>query len=152
MQESLPDGTCSTAWTVDAARLRGNDKVIVSPPFGLPLGEGHGSANATFKLVITPEDAPAAAKGASFKRTRGVGSLKLKCENELPASCIVIQVVRAAGRERGGAPRAHDFAQCPVCVCWDACDFSGLVDEVSSTFDVVLDVLPSMTGCPRDRA
>lgn len=136
VQETLLDGTCSTAWTVDAARLKGNDKVIVSPAFRLP---SHGCA--TFKMVITPET-PATAKGASFKRTQGMGSLKLKCENELPVSCVVTPIVRAVGRDID-ASKAHDFAQCPVCVCWDVCNFSGLVDEVSSTFDVVLEVQPA---------
>jgi len=68
-------------WTVDARKLRGNDKQAVSPPFELSFGPGHPSV--TFKMMIYPKVSSENKGGASFKKAKGKGSIQLKCEAEL---------------------------------------------------------------------
>merc|ERR1719277_664591 len=68
------DGSFRVKWTVDARKLKGNDKTVVSPPF-----EMSSKAIGTFKMMINPT-ASKLKGGATFRNSNGRGSVQLKCD------------------------------------------------------------------------
>merc|ERR1712187_757942 len=113
-------------WTVDARKLRGNDKQAVSPPFDLSFGTR--LPNVTFKMMIYPKIIHAEKGGASFKKARGKGHIQLKCESELPAGsakvsfCLSIGSKNSMKTPRG--PVFHDFSSSAVCGLSEEWDFA----------------------------
>lgn len=154
VEEGKSLGAARVSWTVDAKRLRGNDKIIVSPPFDLP-GRG---AHAAFKMMIRPKIVSDTKGGASFKKARGRGGVELKCEETLQnvgGASIVSFELSVGGRRSaapegcadqanvclGGGPVSHDFSESPLCKIEELWDFVLKTDQGSQTFNVCLDVL-----------
>lgn len=130
-------------WVVDARKLGGNDKQVVSPPFKVHLAPS--CPEATFKVLLYPKASHDARGGAAFKKSRGRGFLKLKCESDVVCAveeqCLV-QFSFAIGEEERG-PVLHDFAK--ACLgglqrSEELWDFGSVVDDESETFCVFLHV------------
>lgn len=133
-------------WTVDARKLRGNDKQAVSPPFELSFGPGHPSV--TFKMMIYPKVSSENKGGASFKKAKGKGSIQLKCEAELEEASgnVTFQISIGSGAVVQGprGPVQHNFASSPACGLppkQEEWDFNEVVEQESMTFVVCLEVL-----------
>jgi len=144
-------GMCCLRWTIDAKKLRGNDRNAVSPLFelsnavlGLTLG---------FKMLIYAKVSNAGTSGASFRVADGQGLIQLKCEAARhDIASIPMTFWLSAGRGRGAGaqqmprgPVQHDFAQSGVCGLakdHEIWDFNGSVDKKSETLVVFLSVPP----------
>ncbi|CAK0896021.1 unnamed protein product, partial [Prorocentrum cordatum] len=68
--QSQVDGYCRTEWVVDARKLKGTDKQIVSPQFEVLLRRG--APAVSFKMTLHPKTTDAKG-GVSFKKSEGVG-------------------------------------------------------------------------------
>jgi hypothetical protein len=122
-------------WTVDARKLRSNDKQAVSPSFQLHEGE--------FKIVMHPKPMSGSRRGANFKTANGKGYLNLKCETDLLGASTRLAFSIVIGNMRQG-PFTHDYgANAMVEECgkleWD---FTEAVDADSQTLvvELVIDV------------
>mmetsp|Transcript_132597 Transcript_132597/g.383307 ORF Transcript_132597/g.383307 Transcript_132597/m.383307 type:complete len:431 (+) Transcript_132597:62-1354(+) len=131
------DGVLRVRWTVDARKLKGNDKTVVSPPFEIPS-----KATGTFKMMINPT--PSKLKGgATFRNSNGRGSVQLKCDTA-SESRLRIRFSIGHGHEEPRGPLEHNFALNGVCGLpkevaeWD---FTRVVDEAAKTFVVCLEFL-----------
>lgn len=150
------DGFCRVFWTVDARKLRGNDKGAVSPPFEFSFGEQ--APHVTFKLLLYPKVVNDAKGGSSFKRAHGRGCVQLKCEEGLPTEIAGVSYRIAIGSSstsatqepRGPAwqeprgPGTHNFCSNAVCGLskeQEEWDFSSVVDADSQTFVVCLEMV-----------
>lgn len=138
-------------WTVDARKLRGNDKQAVSPPFEIWLG--HRFPKVAFKMMIYPKHVSDGKGGASFKKAQGCGFVQLKCETELTAGlapvsfCITIGSNDKVASLRG--PVIHDFSKSAVSGLpqdIDEWNLNSVVDQLSMTFVVRLELVPSVNG------
>jgi len=132
-------------WTVDARKLRGNDKQAVSPPFDLKFGE----QSTTFKMMIYPKVVNDGKGGASFKKSGGRGFVQLKCEAELAGdpSHVNFRISIGTGDKQQGfrGPVSHNFSSSAVCGLpkdQDEWDFNSARDDASSTFVVCLEIVP----------
>ncbi|CAE8591292.1 unnamed protein product, partial [Polarella glacialis] len=141
---------CVIIWTVDAKKLRGSDKVAVSPPFELDNTPGR------FKMMLVPKPVSDRKGGACFKKAKGKGFIQLKCEAGLgtAASCAVrLNVSVGTGRPDSvwqspiKEPVYHNFEECGVCQLpprqEDEWNFTRAVDEPSQTFAVRLEFMPN---------
>jgi len=99
------------------------------------------------RLVIFPKPTAGAKGGASFKKSRGWGSVHLKCEAS--AGSVIFQV--SIGDGTGGFPRQprgpvrHNFADHSTCGLpkdLEHWDFGKAVNKSTQTFAVCLDILP----------
>merc|ERR1712217_718280 len=72
-------------WTIDAKKLRSNDRSVVSRPFTLALG-GPGSEGVTCKMMLYAKTLKQGKAGQSFKLSGGQGSLQLKREHDFSGS------------------------------------------------------------------
>lgn len=139
----------SYIWSVDARKLRGSDRSIVSKPFELALA---GSGVATFKLMLC-----AGQGGQSFKQSRGHGTIQLKCEQELRRSidleAVTNSVIRfsigtsvesaaLAGEPVSARTVRHNFLQSAACVSPDW-DFRSVVNERAQTFTLLVRIVPA---------
>jgi hypothetical protein len=131
-------------WTVDARKLKGNDKQAVSPPFDLSFGSQF--PNVTFKMMLYPKVVNDAKGGASFKKARGKGFVQVKCEAELEQTMANVRFRIGIGREGNcGRAQSHNFAQSAVCGLpkdQEEFDFNEAVDKDSQTFLVKLEIVP----------
>mmetsp|Transcript_87962 Transcript_87962/g.247144 ORF Transcript_87962/g.247144 Transcript_87962/m.247144 type:complete len:458 (-) Transcript_87962:88-1461(-) len=144
---SVSSGNHRIHWTVDARKLRGNDKQAVSPPFELSFGAGFPSV--IFKMMIYPKVVSDSKGGASFKKAKGHGFVQLKCEAELQESVANVDWRISIGSgERLQAPRGpvtHNFALSAVSRLareQEEWNFNEAVDPESSTFVVCLEIIP----------
>lgn len=133
-------------WTVDARKLKRNEKTDVSPAFELCW------ADKPFTMSISPTATSEGKGGNSFKNSKGRGSVRLRCADVLEEGLDCVMTLRisiSSGRsedERQEGPRGpviHDFAE--RCVCelprgQDEWDFSEVVDEASQTFVICLEI------------
>jgi hypothetical protein len=143
--------SCNTRinWTVDARKLRGNDKQAVSPPFQVLVGGQH--SDVTFKAMIYPKCTNDTRGGASFKKARGRGYVQLKCESEVAeeAANVVFRISVGNGASAMSAPRgpvAHNFLASAVCGLpreAEEWDFQSAVDQESMTFTVSIEIAPN---------
>mmetsp|Transcript_75539 Transcript_75539/g.245634 ORF Transcript_75539/g.245634 Transcript_75539/m.245634 type:complete len:471 (+) Transcript_75539:70-1482(+) len=144
-----PTGYFRVIWTVDARKLRGNDKGAVSPPFELSFGDQF--PNVTFKMMLYPKVVNDAKGGSSFKRAHGRGYVQLKCEEGLPPLIANVNYRISIGsgnnsnmtEPRGPVP--HNFSSNAVCGLpkeQEEWDFSSVVDQNSQTFVVCLEIVP----------
>jgi len=144
-------------WTVDARKLKGNDKQAVSPPFDLAFGLEHPSV--TFKMMIYPRAQDDAKGGASFKKSKGIGFIQLKCEGDLSADVASVSFELSVGNALQGqsaakGPVRHNFAQSAVCglpktpLGNEDWNFLPVVDNESMTFNVYLNLLPEINAPP----
>jgi len=140
-------GVFEVQWFVDARKLRGKDKLAVSPNFELPLGL-HGTARAVFKLMINAKSTADRKGGACFKEAKGRGTIQLKCQTDLSEASgdasfsIAIGSGVRAQKKRG--PIAHNFASNAVrgLLEEEEWDFATVIDDESLTFLVKLEFVP----------
>jgi hypothetical protein len=138
---STVDGYARLRWTVDARKLNSSDKQLVSPPLDVDLGLGSGPV--AFKIMLT-----ASGGSSSFRKSRGVGCVQVKCCSELGAD-VCTEVRISIGREgQDSLPRGpvtHCFAASPVFTLpkklaeWD---FRAAVEQQSNSMVVNVDIAP----------
>lgn len=145
---STNSGYFRVHWTVDARKLRGNDKQAVSPPFELSFGNQF--PNVTFKLMLYPKVVNDAKGGASFKKARGRGYVQLKCEAELSEAIanvsFRVSIGSGVSMQEPRGPVSHNFSSSAVCGLpkeQEEWDFSNVVDQESMTFVVCLEIVPA---------
>jgi len=139
--QSQGSGRSWIHWTVDARKLRGNDKQAVSPPFDLG---GHFS-QVTFKMMLYPTAINDGKGGASFKKARGRGYVQLKCEAELLEAAANVSFRIHVGKQPPRGPVQHNFLHSAVCGLpkeIEEWDFGAAVDNESMTFVVCLEIIP----------
>jgi len=149
-------GKATVIWTVDAKKLKGSDKVAVSPPFQVACAPG------SFKMMLCPRTVSDRKGGASFKKAKGRGYVQIKCEaGENSETLGMASIIIFAGPGRADSkwqspmkmPLQHNFEDCGVCslqakadiAAPDSADkddwnFLAAVDEASQTFAVRLDL------------
>jgi hypothetical protein len=125
-------------WMVDARKIKGTDKVIVSPPFEVPS-----LSSAVFKMMITPKFVMEGKGGASFKKSKGKGTVQLKCESQLgDEGTLAFQI--SAGCQESNAlfvcQEKWNFAENPLYHCLEEWDFTKSLDVAKRSFSVVLEV------------
>jgi hypothetical protein len=141
--------TCSTTgrlcveWAVPSRKLLGTAKQVVSQSFDLPCGGG----SLGFRMLLSARQTADQKRDASFKRSRGKGSVAVKCEADVPAGLGSLTYrVYIRGGDRAQPPRGpvtHDFSTSalsslpPALSQWD---FSAAADDASQTFVVGLEV------------
>lgn len=144
------DGRLKVHWPVDARKLRGRDKQIISPSFEIQQG-------LTFRLMVKPTFMGEKKGQASFSKARGRGSVELKfVEGAAAAPVVRFRVKVGQGEPRG--PVVGDFGRRTFCGLpkdIEEFDFQSAVDPETSTFLVSLEVLPtpaagSRGGVPSD--
>ena len=147
-------------WIVDAGKLQGNDRSIVSRGFVLTFVGDDRPDSRTFKLILNAKVVQRAGKGGqSFKLSQGQGSIHLKCERDLRAmaehALFDVCFSRASGDSCGGGPPEnnvrHNFAHSAACVSCDW-DFSQMVDQDTQTFAIAVKITPASclaVGIPR---
>lgn len=135
---SIHDSTTCVHWKVDGRKLQKNDRLVVSQPFGLELGD---SRRVDFKILIYPHSA------TTFRQAAGRGRIELKCSQALPEELSGLSFSVAVGNgkrfEASRGPFAHDFAVNGVGRLPEgqqAFDLKAAVDPESSTFVVRLEV------------
>jgi len=108
--------SCRAEWTVDAKKLRGSDKQVVSPPFDVALLPGQPPC--TFKLMLYPKATLGIGGGTSFRKAAGVGHIQLKCCSELPedhpATCVRVGVGANNKTQWPRGPFKHGFGSSSV--------------------------------------
>jgi len=151
LRASSPGGVLHVRWTVDARKLRGRDKIAVSPPFELDSPRG------TFRLMLCPKAVSDRKGGASFQKAKGRGFVQVKCEaalGEATAGVLSLRISVDSGRPGSAAqepsrgPVRHDFAQSGVCCHEEEWNFTQAVDEASQTFAVSVELLTQEAGPP----
>jgi len=143
-------GAARIVWTVDANKLRTNDRLTVSPLF--KLSDGHANAPPLpFKMIISPE---VASDGkSSFRKAHGKAIIQLKCEaprTDLESYPISFYLSIGTGRDephqqlQPRGPVTCNFAESGICGLpkdSEVWDMLGVVEEKSRTFIVCLEVL-----------
>lgn len=102
------EGCFRIVWDVDARKLHGKDKSLVSPVFELPLAGG-----APFRVLLHAKKKSQKKNGENFSKSRGVGSLQLKCDasqESLPVAAPVQFSVSLGPSTPMRGPFPHDFA------------------------------------------
>jgi len=92
------DGICHISWTVDARKLKVTDKVAVSPSFKINAG-----VSGTFRIMLYAKAASDRKGGASFKKSKGKGSVHVKCESpdgEVHDGKLALRISVASYREK----------------------------------------------------
>jgi len=103
---SQEGGACRVQWSVEAKKLKGSEKQVVSPPLEVSLGQG--APPATFKLMLCPSG------GDSFRKAGGVGQVQLKCcsglsEGSWLLTAISISVGSGRKAQMPRGPFMHRF-------------------------------------------
>lgn len=127
-------------WTIDAKKLRSNDRSVVSRPFTLAIG-GPGSEEVTCKMMLYARTLKQGKAGQSFKLSGGQGSLQLKCEHDLSGfmhSRVSLRFSVGSGQESKLVH--HNFSQSAACASQDW-DFSKAVDKSTQTLNVSVEVV-----------
>jgi len=133
-------GAFHVRWRVDARKLRGDDMRLVSPAFELSLGSRF--PNATFKLIIVPKIDWGR---HCFRRSKGLGCIKVKCEAELDEPVPVVSFRIHVGEDEDESTQvvSHDFAKSPMFEATDVWDFNTVVEPQSRTCRIWLEVVKS---------
>jgi len=137
---TLPVAPTSHQWTIDAKKLRSNDRSVVSRPFTLAVG-GPGSIGITCKMMLYARTLKQGKAGQSFKLSGGQGSVQLKCEHDLSGfmhSQVSLQFSIGSGQDSRLVH--HNFAQSAACASQDW-DFSQVVDKKTQTLVVSVEVV-----------
>jgi len=142
-QESAGNGSSFLIWCVDARKLRGNSKQIVSPAF--EVSTGINGRSAPFKLTLYPKRFRSYKGGATFDASKGRGHIQLKCEGEITCEAnFTLSIGSESSKKVTRGPFHHDFSQNAVAVlpkAQDEWDFFGAIDSKSETFMVTLEVV-----------
>lgn len=145
--QSQVDGYCRTEWVVDARKLKGTDKQIVSPQFEVLVRPG--APGISFKMTLYPKSTSSKG-GVSFKKSCGVGHVQLKChtdEGDLEAvgdASLRFAVGSPPQEVRG--PFEHTFSDNVIFnlprkhADWD---FEAASDNLSLSLVVIVDIRPS---------
>mmetsp|Transcript_67371 Transcript_67371/g.161561 ORF Transcript_67371/g.161561 Transcript_67371/m.161561 type:complete len:386 (+) Transcript_67371:87-1244(+) len=153
--QSCTTGYNRILWTVDARKLKNNDKQAVSPPFTVAFSDPS-LTDITFKMMLYPKSNPLDQKGGcSFKKAKGKGFVQLKCEAELDTASSAATLSFRIGVGAPGSPNAqpmrgpvmHNFSQSAVCGLpkeEEEWDFNEVVDPGSMTFVVNLAIAVSI--------
>mmetsp|Transcript_97263 Transcript_97263/g.119153 ORF Transcript_97263/g.119153 Transcript_97263/m.119153 type:complete len:413 (-) Transcript_97263:208-1446(-) len=131
-------------WVVDAGKLNGSAKVLVSPEFKIPSNGNQYS----FKMMMHPKDQ------TSFRGAGGQGCVQLKCESDtqhLKSCSVTFRMGICNGRPGVDAKRdgprnlvTWDFKRSLVCdheevkKTWS---FKDVVDAKTRTFVVCIEIL-----------
>jgi hypothetical protein len=132
-------GVTRIEWTVDARKIKGTDKVIVSPPFDVPS-----LSSAVFKMMITPKFVMEGKGGASFKKSKGKGTVQLKCESPLDDEGALVFQISAGSQDSTVLfvrQEEWNFADVPLYHCQDEWDFTKCLDDTKRNFSVSLEVV-----------
>lgn len=141
--EREESGRVSVQWPVDARKLQGKDRQIVSSSFEL-------FPDMACKLMIKPKPKGLSKGLASFQKARGWGSIELKMV-EGDATSLQFSFRLSIGSAWNCPPRGpveHTFADSAVCGLpkeeedWD---LRAAVDPTSNILLVTLEVLQSTT-------
>jgi len=124
--------TYQIRWHIDARKLYGNDRHVVSPSLYLSLPQSETAA--VFKLMVR-------AKGNGFKKSRGMGFVELKCESDLLGNDANVTFCITVGRETTGFA-SHDFRSHPTAVQKQATSLWPAQDPSSHFVLVLLEVHP----------
>lgn len=151
-------GSICINWTIDARKLRTNDRSVVSPVFDLSDQSldrltGLPAPPLPFKMTITPIVVSTAKGGASFNKAKGKAIITLKCEDPRDheeSYLMSFKFSASSGRsllltQAPRGPMTCNFAQNSVCglpTSDQVWDFLEVVDRQSQTFVVTLEVLP----------
>lgn len=150
--ETTEGGIIHVRWTITTNKLKSTDKQVVSPPFGIPWIE---TGADSFRMMMHPAIVNNEKGGASFKRAKGRGVVKLKCEESLENATAAVVRLRIAilcgtaadadaQEELPRGPVTCDFAAHGICGLpveeeeWDLKAAAG----GSPTFVVCLELLP----------
>mmetsp|Transcript_69120 Transcript_69120/g.192391 ORF Transcript_69120/g.192391 Transcript_69120/m.192391 type:complete len:325 (-) Transcript_69120:67-1041(-) len=127
-------------WTVDAKKLRSNDRSMVSRPFLLSVGPDPTCPSC--KLMLYARTSASLRAGQSFKSSNGQGSVQLKCEQDVGSGGKVRMRFSIGGGRVNKLSKLveHDFSRSASCVSsnWD---FASAVDHASQTLAVSVEVL-----------
>jgi hypothetical protein len=141
-------------WEVDARKLQGNYRQLVSPPFHITLG----SQSVTFRLIITPKVPTDSKGGASFQKSKGWGTVQVKCEAALSDDIaeVTYRIWVGSGQtlQHPQGPVCHNFAQNAFSELpkgQDQWNFNAAVDEKSSTFRVSFEEILATDDCSNGR-
>jgi len=131
-------------WTVNAQKVRGNEKQTVSPYFELPLGPRGESMK--LRLAIYPKTFDLRA-AVNFKSSKGQGYIQLKCELEKACSTAPVRFTLSvgAGQYAQGVrgPVEHDFAKDSISGLprqHDDWQFKSAKEARSMTFPIFLEI------------
>lgn len=132
-------GQVDVLWPVDARKLAGKDRQIISSGFEL-------FPDIVCKLMIKPKPKGLSKGLASFQKARGCGSIELKIVegSEAPAFSFKVSIGSDDRKEGPRGPVKHSFASSSVCgLPRDAedWDFKAATDPDTNTFLVSLEVL-----------
>eukprot|EP00406_Dinophysis_acuminata_P023598 CAMPEP_0179343172 /NCGR_PEP_ID=MMETSP0797-20121207/70826_1 /TAXON_ID=47934 /ORGANISM="Dinophysis acuminata, Strain DAEP01" /LENGTH=297 /DNA_ID=CAMNT_0021057491 /DNA_START=53 /DNA_END=943 /DNA_ORIENTATION=+ len=132
-------------WTFSAQKLQGGDRVIVSPPIEVPFGS---DGAATFRLVVAAKGCGGRAGGTSFRKSRGWGTVEVKCEALPPSGAADLSfrvwVGSGSGQQEPRGPVHHDFGLNAVSGLpkeAEEWNLRAAVDRESSTLTVCLEQL-----------
>lgn len=134
-------GLHQVRWTIDADKLRSQQRQTVSPSFEIPNQE-----KASFRLVLCPRPSPDGKGGPCFKKACGWGSVQLKCEVSSVAQ-VTYTISLTSGRpdcaRQARGPFTHDFAKQSTASLpkdQEQWDFTKAVDADMQTFTVCIEV------------
>jgi len=139
---SFSSGGLRVCWPVDACRLHGKDKQLVSPGFDLCPG-------VMCKLMLKATEMGSKKGQACFKKSSGRGSIQLKCEASATADILPVIFRLSIGSHdsiqdlRGLV--VHDFMLDLVSGLShneEEWEFRSAIDGTSQTFVVQLEVAP----------
>merc|ERR1712113_639885 len=99
-------------WTVDARKLNGSSRTVVSPGFEIVQG-----GPPAFRMRVSPQVISTEKGGASFRKSKGRGIIQLKCEADLsPCDSSIVTFRISVGKSREHVknevprgPVSHDF-------------------------------------------
>lgn len=135
---SYSHGVAHISWQVESRALRSYDKQVVSLCFTVQMGEK--LPDLAFKLTLH-------SSGANFKKSRGQGSVTLKCESEcLNASTpakLYFSVGAGEKEQARRGPIIHSFDNSATCSLPKGEDTWGLnaaVDKKTKTFTIFVEI------------
>jgi len=129
-------------WTVDARKLKGGDRVAVSPRFEL-----HG---AYFRIMMLPKVTSHGKGGSSFRKSKGKGLLQLKCESSMQDGDLArIKFNLVVGSSKTNladarGPVLHNYSKSGVAGLGqdeEVWDFEKWVDPHAGTFVIGIEFL-----------
>jgi len=132
-------------WTVDARKLTSNDKQAKSPEFNISSGDG----NVKLRMMIFPTVVSEGKGGGSFRKAKGRGKLELKCESDtrkLEYGRVKFRLYIGSGHS-WQLPRGPVEADFVTKGSWglpqgeEEWNFTEVVEKISQTFEVCLEVL-----------
>lgn len=155
LEQVQTPGVCCFRWTISAKKLNGSDQSSVSPVMLLPSGRDQQLLPFKMILYAKPSSCDNGRGGASFRKAKGRGMIKLKSEatsslgedHTLPPA-LTFWLSAGTGRAPDAlssprGPVTHDFAKAAtggLNTDQEAWEFVQLVDKATDTFVVCLAV------------